>query len=91
MFVFVIGCGKSNYRLTAQYFLLARKERKRNCTGMEPALKVYENRMQKIRSSRLNEVMQKAMESYDAPVCKRPRGKIEFVTQLPTSVLSFSL
>jgi predicted GTPase len=61
MFVFIIGPEKSNYCSTAQYFLLTRKERKRNCRAMETALKVYKNRMQKIPTSKLNEVMQKAI------------------------------
>jgi GTP-binding protein len=57
---------------------------------METALKVYENRQQKITTSRLNEVMQKAMESYHAPVVRGHAVKIKFVTQLPTVVPSFA-
>lgn len=58
--------------------------------AMETALKVYENRMQKISTSKLNEVMQKAMESYHAPVVRGHAVKIKFVTQLPTAVPSFA-
>jgi GTP-binding protein len=58
--------------------------------AMEAALKVYENRQQKIPTSKLNEVMQKAMESYHAPVVRGHAVKIKFVTQLPTIVPSFA-
>jgi GTP-binding protein len=58
--------------------------------AMETALKVYENRQQKIPTSKLNEVMQKAMESYHAPVVRGHAVKIKFVTQLPTVVPSFA-
>lgn len=58
--------------------------------AMETALKVYENRQQKIPTSRLNEVMQKALESYHAPVVRGHAVKIKFVTQLPTAVPSFA-
>ena len=58
--------------------------------AMETALKVYENRQQKIPTSKLNEVMQKAMESYHAPVVRGHAVKIKFVTQLPTIVPSFA-
>jgi GTP-binding protein len=65
-------------------------EKVRIFQGMETALKVYENRQQKITTSRLNEVMQKAMDSYHAPVVRGHAVKIKFVTQLPTVVPSFA-
>ena len=65
-------------------------EKLRIFQAMETALKVYENRMQKIATSKLNEVMQKAMESYHAPVVRGHSVKIKFVTQLPTTVPSFA-
>ncbi len=65
-------------------------EKLRIFQAMEAALKVYENRMQKIATSKLNEVMQKAMESYHAPVVRGHAVKIKFVTQLPTTVPSFA-
>ena len=65
-------------------------EKLRIFQAMEAALKVYENRMQKITTSKLNEVMQKAMESYHAPVVRGHAVKIKFVTQLPTAVPSFA-
>ena len=65
-------------------------EKLRIFQAMETALKVYENRQQKIPTSTLNEVMQKAMESYHAPVVRGHAVKIKFVTQLPTAVPSFA-
>src|SRR6185437_19889 len=65
-------------------------EKVRIFQAMETALKVYENRQQKIPTSKLNEVMQKAMESYHAPVVRGHAVKIKFVTQLPTVVPSFA-
>ncbi|HZI68375.1 MAG TPA: ribosome biogenesis GTPase Der [Hanamia sp.] len=65
-------------------------EKVRIFQAMETALKVYENRLQKIPTSKLNEVMQKAMESYHAPVVRGHAVKIKFVTQLPTAVPSFA-
>jgi GTP-binding protein len=65
-------------------------EKLRIFQSMETALKVYENRQQKISTSKLNEVMQKAMESYHAPVVRGHAVKIKFVTQLPTAVPSFA-
>jgi len=65
-------------------------EKQRIFQGMEAALKVYENRLQKIPTSKLNEVMQKALESYHAPVVRGHAVKIKFVTQLPTAVPSFA-
>ena len=65
-------------------------EKQRIFQAMEAALKVYENRQQKIPTSKLNDVMQKALESYHAPVVRGHSVKIKFVTQLPTVVPSFA-
>ena len=65
-------------------------EKLRIFQAMEAALKVYDNRMKKIPTSKLNDVMQKAMESYHAPVVRGHAVKIKFVTQLPTAVPSFA-
>jgi len=56
-------------------------EKQRIFQAMETALKVYESRQQKIATSKLNEVMLKAMESYHAPVVRGHAVKIKFVTQ----------
>jgi GTP-binding protein len=65
-------------------------EKQRIFQAMEAALQVYENRLQKIPTSQLNEVMLKAMESYHAPVVRGHAVKIKFITQLPTVVPSFA-
>ncbi|MEO8762678.1 MAG: ribosome biogenesis GTPase Der [Ginsengibacter sp.] len=65
-------------------------EKLRILQAMEMALKVYENRRQKISTSKLNEVMLKAIESYHAPVVRGNAVKIKYVTQLPTVVPSFA-
>jgi GTP-binding protein len=51
---------------------------------------VYENRLRKVPTNQLNEVMLKAVESYHAPVVRGHTVKIKYVTQLPTPVPSFA-
>ena len=65
-------------------------EKLRILQSMEMAIKVYENRQQKIATSKLNDVMLKAMEAYHAPVVRGHPLKIKYVTQLPTVVPSFA-
>jgi GTPase len=65
-------------------------EKLRILQAMEMALKVFENRRQKIGTSRLNDVMLKAIENYHAPVVRGNAVKIKYVTQLPTVVPSFA-
>jgi GTP-binding protein len=65
-------------------------EKLRIFQAMETALKVYENRQRKISTSKLNDVMLKAMENYHAPVVRGHSVKIKYVTQLPTIVPSFA-
>jgi GTP-binding protein len=65
-------------------------EKTRIFKAMEAGLEVYENRKQKISTSKLNEVMLKAMEAYHAPVVRGNPIKIKYVTQLPTVVPSFA-
>lgn len=69
---------------------ISAKEKTRIFKAIEVALDVYENRKRKIPTSELNEVMQKALESYHAPVVRGHAIKIKFVTQLPTAVPSFA-
>ncbi len=57
---------------------------------IETALEVYENRQRKIPTSKLNEVMLKAVEAYHAPVVRGNAIKIKYVAQLPTPVPSFA-
>ncbi len=65
-------------------------EKLRIMQAMETALKVYDNRKQKISTSVLNDVMLKAVEAYHAPVVRGNPVKIKYVTQLPTVVPSFA-
>ena len=65
-------------------------EKLRIYQAMETALKVYDNRRQKITTSKLNDVMLKAVESYHAPVVRGHAVKIKYVTQLPSVVPSFA-
>jgi GTPase len=65
-------------------------EKLRILQAMEMALKVYENRRQKISTSMLNDQMLKAVAAYHAPVVRGNPVKIKYVTQLPTIVPSFA-
>ena len=69
---------------------ISAKEKTRIFKAMEIALEVYENRKQKIPTSKLNEIMLKAVEAYHPPVVRGNPVKIKYVTQLPTVVPSFA-
>jgi GTP-binding protein len=57
---------------------------------IETALEVYENRQRIIPTSQLNEVLLKAIESYNPPVVRGNPVKIKYITQIPTQVPSFA-
>ena len=65
-------------------------EKTRIFKAMELALEVYENRKQHIPTSKLNDIMLKAVEAYHAPVVRGNSVKIKYVTQLPVVVPSFA-
>lgn len=65
-------------------------EKTRIFKAIEIALDVYESRQRRIPTSKLNEVMLKAMETYHAPVVRGHAVSIKYVTQLPTRVPSFA-
>ncbi len=69
---------------------ISAKEKTRIFKAIETAIEVYENRQRKVATSELNEVMQKALQSYHPPVVRGHPVKIKFVTQLPTPVPSFA-
>jgi GTP-binding protein len=69
---------------------ISAKEKTRIFKVIETALEVYENRSRKIPTSKLNDIMLKAVESYHAPVVRGHSIKIKFVSQLPTPVPSFA-
>ncbi|HEY9125055.1 MAG TPA: ribosome biogenesis GTPase Der, partial [Bacteroidales bacterium] len=56
---------------------------------LETAIEVYQNRTQRISTSKLNEVMLAAIDAYGPPAVKGKLVKIKYVTQLPTPVPSF--
>jgi len=58
--------------------------------AIEAGLEVFENRSRKIPTSKLNEIMQKAVESYHPPVVRGNAVTIKYITQLPTFVPSFA-
>ncbi len=69
---------------------ISAKEKTRIFKAMEAALDVYESRKRRISTSKLNEVMLKAVEAYHAPVVRGHTVKIKYITQLPTAVPSFA-
>jgi GTP-binding protein len=58
--------------------------------AVEMGLEVYENRLRKIPTNQLNEVMLKAVEAYHPPVVRGYPLKIKYIIQLPTAVPSFA-
>jgi GTPase len=69
---------------------ISAKEKTRIFKVIESALEVFENRSRKIPTSKLNDVMLKAVENYHAPVVRGNAVKIKYVSQLPTPVPSFA-
>lgn len=58
--------------------------------GLEVALEVFENRVQKIATKELNDVMLPFIENYPPPALKGKFIKIKFVNQLPTHAPTFA-
>jgi len=69
---------------------ISAKEKTRIFKAIELALEVYDNRSRKIPTSQLNDIMLKAIQSYNPPVVRGNSIKIKFITQLPTDVPSFA-
>ena len=59
--------------------------------ALEKTMEVYENRVQKIATSELNNFLQEVIERNPPPSVKGKYIKIKFVTQLPTHSPSFAL
>ncbi len=57
---------------------------------LSAAMQVYENRVQKIPTGKLNEVVQEAIENFPPPITKGKCIKIKYVTQLPTPTPVFA-
>jgi GTP-binding protein len=65
-------------------------EKQRIFKAMETALEVYENRGQKIKTSLLNDVMLKAIESHPPPLYRGQMIRIKYVSQLPVPYPAFA-
>lgn len=65
-------------------------EKQRIFKSIEAALEVYENRLKKIPTSKLNDIMLKAIQSYNPPVVRGIPIRIKYVTQLPTYTPAFA-
>jgi len=58
--------------------------------ALETALEVYHNRMQKVTTSKLNDIMLEAIQKNPPPSTKGKYIKIKYVTQLPTHSPTFA-
>lgn len=65
-------------------------DKQRIFKSIEEALRVYDNRRRKIATSKLNEVMLKAIEAFHPPVVRGTPIRIKYVTQLPTFTPAFA-
>jgi GTPase len=66
------------------------KEKTRIFKAIEMGLDVFENRQRKVATSKLNDVILKAIEAFHPPVVRGHPIKIKYITQLPTAVPSFA-
>lgn len=64
--------------------------KKRIFQAIELAMKVHENRIKKIATSKLNDIMLKEIEKYPPPSVKGKIINIKYITQLPTKTPSFA-
>jgi GTP-binding protein len=58
--------------------------------AIETAIQVYQNKQQKVPTSKLNELMLKEIDTYPPPAIKGKYVKIKYVTQLPTHNPTFA-
>jgi GTPase len=65
-------------------------EKQRLLKSIELAIQVFENRQRKVATSKLNEIMLKAIENFHPPVVRGNAIKIKYVTQLPTHTPTFA-
>jgi GTP-binding protein len=69
---------------------ISAKEKTRIFQAVEKALEVYENRLRKISTSQLNDILLPEIEHYPPPMSRGYSVKIKFVTQLPTHTPAFA-
>ncbi len=65
-------------------FFTSNVTKQRLLKALEMALEVFENRFQRISTSKLNDIMLPLIQAYPPPIYKGKEVKIKFVTQLPT-------
>jgi len=65
-------------------------EKTRIFQAMEKALEVFDNRLRRISTSELNEIMQKEIERWPPPVVRGQNVRIKFVMQIPTHTPAFA-
>lgn len=65
------------------------KTKQRIHKAIETALEVYQNRQQKISTSKLNDIMLDVVKAFPPPTYKGKTVSIKYITQLPTHVPSF--
>lgn len=65
-------------------------EKTRIFQAIEKALEVFENRLRRITTSHLNEVMLKEIERFTPPVVRGHSVRIKFVMQIPTHTPAFA-
>ncbi|MEY2703847.1 MAG: GTP-binding protein EngA [Bacteroidota bacterium] len=65
------------------------KEKQRLLKGLEAAVEVFENRKQRVATSKFNELMLPIIEAYPPPALKGKYVKIKYCMQLPTPVPQF--
>lgn len=65
-------------------------EKQRIFKAIETALEVYDNRLRRVQTSTLNDIMLKAIEAYHPPVVRGIPIRIKYVTQLPTHTPAFA-
>lgn len=69
---------------------ISAKDKVRIFKAIEIGLQVFESKSRRIPTSKLNEVMLKAVEAYHAPVVRGHTVKVKYIMQLPTHVPSFA-
>ena len=65
-------------------------EKQRIFKSIEAALEVFDNKHRKVTTSKLNDIMLKAVQQYHPTVVRGNAIKIKYVTQLPTHTPSFA-
>ncbi len=65
-------------------------EKQRIFKSIEAAIEVFDNKHRKVQTSKLNDIMLKAVEQYHPPVVRGNAVKIKYVTQLPTRTPTFA-